>query len=584
MSKLTQLKQAQNLSDLAKLLGFTPKALSFVLYKISDEKKYKTFDIPKKGEGTRTIKAPIDQLSLLQSRLAELLEACAQEIAKDNPRYQAASHGFRKGRTTISNANVHRKRRYVFNVDIADFFGSINFGRVRGLFIKDRAFELAPNAATVLAQIACHENALPQGSPCSPVISNLVANILDARLMRLSKHAHCTYTRYADDLTFSTNERIFPQEIAREMAGAAWEPGTRLTEVIEGAGFVLNPSKTRMSLRRSRQTVTGLVVNTKLNIRQDYYRATRAMCNSVFQTGQWHRPGADRTSTPIRTDNLRPLEGMLSHIYFVKARRDRTHKENKNIGFTPPSAPIELYKRFLFYKHFVANKQPIIVTEGISDITYLKCAIRSRAAHFPTLVTPRDGKYEPNVGFLNPSGTSRSILDLGNGASGQNKLINEYANRLKRYRHLPLANPVIVLCDNDDGPKEVFKTASKKCGKPVNMTATEPFYHLGHNLYLVKVPEGTPPAMKDIEDLFLPAVLSELLDGKPFDKRKEHGDHTAYGKVAFADKVVRPKASTIDFSEFDELLKRIADCVADYATRSAAKAPVSPAVAVTVPN
>ncbi|MHA3914893.1 retron Ec67 family RNA-directed DNA polymerase/endonuclease [Halovulum sp. GXIMD14793] len=283
MSKLARLKQAQNLSDLAKLLGFTPKALSFVLYKMPDAKKYKTFDIPKKGGGTRTIEAPIDQLSLLQRRLAELLEGCAQEVAKDNPRYQAASHGFRKGRTTISNANVHRKRRYVFNVDIADFFGSINFGRVRGLFIKDRAFELAPSVATVLAQIACHENSLPQGSPCSPIISNLVANILDARLMKLSKHAHCAYTRYADDLTFSTNERIFPQEIAREMAGAAWEPGMRLTEVIEGAGFALNPSKTRMSLRRSRQTVTGLVVNTKLNIRQDYYRTARAMCNSVFR-------------------------------------------------------------------------------------------------------------------------------------------------------------------------------------------------------------------------------------------------------------------------------------------------------------
>jgi len=184
---------------------------------------------------------------------------------------------------------------------------------------------------------------------------------------------------------------------------------------------------------------------------------------------------------------------------------------------------------------------------------------------------------------LNPSGTSRAILDLGNGASGQNKLINEYENRLKRYRHLPLANPVIVLCDNDDGPKEVFKTASKKSGKSVDKTSTDPFYHLGHNLYLVKVPEGAPPASKDIEDLFLPAVLGELLDGKPFDKKKEHGDHTAYGKVAFADKVVRPKATTIDFSGFDELLQRIAACVADYAIRSAPKTAVPPAVAVGAP-
>lgn len=583
MSKLVRLKQVQNLSDLAKILGFTPKALSFVLYKMPDAKKYKTFNLPKKGGGTRTINAPIDQLSLLQSRLAELLEECTQEIAKDNPLYQAASHGFRKDRTIISNANLHRKRRYVFNVDIADFFGSINFGRVRGLFIKDRAFELAPSAATILAQIACHDNSLPQGSPCSPIISNLVANILDARLMRLAKHAHCTYSRYADDLTFSTNEKIFPWEIAREMAGAAWEPGQRLVEVIEGAGFALNPAKTRMSFRRSRQTVTGLVVNTKPNIRQDYYRRVRAMCNSVFQTGQWHRPSVNPTSEPINIDNLRPLEGMLAHIYFVKARRDRAPKENKIIGFAPPSAPIELYKRFLFYKHFVANNQPKIVTEGISDITYLKCAIRSRATHFPSLVTPRYGKDEPNVGFLNPSGTSRAILDLANGAAGQNKLINEYENRLKNYRHLPLSNPVIILCDNDDGPREVFKTASKKCGKSVDKASTDRFYHLGHNLYLVKVPEGAPPTSRESEDLFLPAVLGELLDGKPFDKKKEHGDHTAYGKVAFADMVVRPKATTIDFSGFDDLLQRIAACVADYAIKSGHKAVGPPSVSVGAP-
>ena len=83
MSKLERLKKTKNLSDLAKLLGFTPKGLSYVIYQIPDTKKYKVFDIPKKTGGIRTIKAPVDQLSLLQSRLAELLTECVEELIKE---------------------------------------------------------------------------------------------------------------------------------------------------------------------------------------------------------------------------------------------------------------------------------------------------------------------------------------------------------------------------------------------------------------------------------------------------------------------------------------------------------------------
>ena len=117
-----------------------PSALSYVLYKLPDANKYRVFEIPKKSGGMRTIKAPMDKLALIQQRLAELLSDCMQELMKENPKLYAVSHGFREGRTIISNANIHRKRRYVFNVDIADFFGSINFGRVRGYFIKDNFF------------------------------------------------------------------------------------------------------------------------------------------------------------------------------------------------------------------------------------------------------------------------------------------------------------------------------------------------------------------------------------------------------------------------------------------------------------
>lgn len=225
MSTLDNLRNAKNLTDLAKLLGFTPKGASYVLYKLPAAQKYRTFEIPKKSGGSRTINAPKKPLSLLQKRLAELLYECVTEHQKSHPRFWHASHGFQKNRTIISNAEVHRRRRFVFNVDIENFFGTLNFGRVRGFFIHDKAFNLDPAIATIIAQIACHDNVLPQGSPCSPVISNLIGNILDLPLLALARETRCTYTRYADDLTFSTNEVLFPTEIALMFTAAngSWE-------------------------------------------------------------------------------------------------------------------------------------------------------------------------------------------------------------------------------------------------------------------------------------------------------------------------------------------------------------------------
>jgi RNA-directed DNA polymerase len=174
----------------------------------------------------RTIQAPDDRLKELQIALKEVLEKCNSEISPSpevpkgiRPSIpKSLSHGFEKHRSIVTNAWAHKNRRFVLNLDIADFFPSINFGRVRGFFMKNRGYALHERVATVIAQIACFNNELPQGSPCSPIISNLVAHLLDVRLANLAKQTRCTYTRYADDLTFSTNQREFPVELAREDA------------------------------------------------------------------------------------------------------------------------------------------------------------------------------------------------------------------------------------------------------------------------------------------------------------------------------------------------------------------------------
>ena len=280
---------ATNLSDVAAILGFKPRALAFILYKKSPASKYKQFEIPKRSGGKRILNAPSPDLKKLQRRLATVLETCVTEINEKRNVTTVLSHGFRPKYSIISNASMHRKRRYIFNIDLENFFGSINFGRVRGFFITNKNFELNPAVATVLAQIACHENSLPQGSPCSPVITNLIGHIVDIRLAKLAFETGCTYSRYADDLTFSTNKKIFPEKIASitDIEKQQWQVGHSLNKLIKKAGFTINKSKTRMQYHYSRQDVTGLTVNRITNTKTEYRRSTRAMVHSLLQTGSY---------------------------------------------------------------------------------------------------------------------------------------------------------------------------------------------------------------------------------------------------------------------------------------------------------
>ena len=139
LKKIEKLRAAKNSSDLAQLIGYKPKALSFILYKIPDQNKYNTFKIPKRGGGEREISAPIPHLKKLQQHLSGLLQDCFEEIYGREVYGRPLSHGFRRGQTIITNAVGHKNQCYVFNLDLKDFFPSINFGRVQRFFLKNHS-------------------------------------------------------------------------------------------------------------------------------------------------------------------------------------------------------------------------------------------------------------------------------------------------------------------------------------------------------------------------------------------------------------------------------------------------------------
>lgn len=562
MTKLSELKAATSLVELAFVLGIPASAIAYTLY-IAPGPKYTTFDIPKRAGGARKISAPNERLKDLQEKLADLLVECRREIEAAEPKRKIVSHGFRKECSIITNARQHRCRRYVLNLDIEGFFPAFNFGRVRGFFIKNQNFALHEKVATVIAQIACYENALPQGSPCSPIISDLITLVLDMRMIGLMKKHKCTYSRYADDLTISTNLKEFPTKLAYpfEQGSSLWVLGDDLLEALHRAWFSVNHKKTRMQYRDSRQLVTGLSVNKKINIRSDYYRRTRSMCYSLFMSGSYIKPG--KPGSPIGTPavgNISALEGILNHIYFVKQQENaRTGAER---DFRDRHGIERLYGRFMFYKSFVALEKPIILAEGKTDSIYLRGAIKRLNAYHAVLRTIKAGTAVNNISFLKHSHLTREMLGLDSSSSYFPNFVHNYGELVSKFKHAPLQHPVIILIDNDDGAKGVFGVLNNK---KINIThkTNAPFYAVTRNLYVVKTPEAaTSSAYSQIEDLFDGATRSVELNGKKFNKKNDTNTATEYGKAYFADYVVAPNINTIDFSGFTPLLDRILAVIA----------------------
>lgn len=368
-------------------------------------------------------------------------------------------------------------------MDLENFFPSLNFGRVRGFFIKNNDFKLNPSVATIIAQIACHDEVLPQGSPCPPIISELLTHFLDVRLAQLAKVQKCTYSRYADDITFSTNQRNFPNALVLKVDGA-WVVGKVLEAKIVGAGFSINHNKTRIQFRGSRQTVTGLTVNEKVNIRADYYRAARAMAHSLFTAGQHHRLDG------VPVDGLGPIEGILSHIYYVKQRwPDLQVKAGKNeleekewikSKYEKPATILTLYRRLLFYKHFINLNELLIICEGKTDIVYLRSAIRKLTAFHPKLATIDHGKASFKVRFFKYGPQASDVLRMGGGTGDIKRFLLAYPDVVTEFKHAPMKYPVIVLVDNDDGAKPIFSAISSKFHVTAALTTELPFYRLCH--------------------------------------------------------------------------------------------------------
>ncbi|WP_261401968.1 reverse transcriptase family protein [Chenggangzhangella methanolivorans] len=270
---------------LADAIGVPLAELRFLAFdrKLTAISHYQRFSIAKKTGGLRQISAPMPRLKRAQYWILDnvLAKAAIHE----------AAHGFVPGRSIVTNAQAHVGRDVVVNLDLKDFFPTLTFRRVKGKF---RGLGYSEPVATVLALLTTEPDVdeveidgerlfaskgsrlLPQGAPTSPMLTNLVCVRLDKRLAGLAKSMGFSYTRYADDMTFSASG-----EAAAKVGALLKFVG----EIVAAEGFTVHPDKTRVMRRGTRQEVTGLTVNDRVGVPRDVLRNFRALLHQIEKTG-----------------------------------------------------------------------------------------------------------------------------------------------------------------------------------------------------------------------------------------------------------------------------------------------------------
>lgn len=337
--EVAKFKACTTQAGLAAFLGTTRGYLRFMLYS-SSSPSYRLFEIPKASGSSRTISVPPPPILRWQRRLLSVISALYLP--------KAAAHGFIESRSIRTNALRHLGCRVLLNVDIENFFQSIHFGRVRGVFRKP-PFDFPESVAATLAQLCTYARALPQGAPTSPIIANLVCRRLDNDLTRLASKHRCTYTRFADDITFSTRQDTLPTAIVAGMNpyGRDVQLGRELAAVILKHQFSPNPIKSRVQLRSIRQEVTGLTINERPNVRRDYISDLRAILDGWRKHGK-HAvqvrfdtiDAGRRTRLAAPPDVAAHIRGKIEFLRMVRGKGDLLHAKYSIQASKLPGYPL----------------------------------------------------------------------------------------------------------------------------------------------------------------------------------------------------------------------------------------------------
>lgn len=348
-NKMKSKEDLLNLLNYAKILLHGENAPLFELKHINyhcnpnnNNSRYFTFEISKRSGEKRTIYAPSKGLVKIQQCLNLILQA----IYDTHP----AAKGFVNGKSIVDNATVHLKKNYVYNIDLKDFFYSIDQARIWGR-LKHHPFNLNEKngnleLANIIASLCCHgievdrindngnwerqkKNVLPQGAATSPMLSNIICERLDFYLTKVANRFGLNYSRYADDITFSSMHNVYQKDSTFI---------NELIRIISEQNFHIKESKTRLQNTDYRQEVTGLIVNHKTNVKQKYIKELRMWlyywenygfekANTYFSI---HYVNSKKNSKSTVPNIAKVIGGKLDFLKMVKGECNQTYLKLNN--------------------------------------------------------------------------------------------------------------------------------------------------------------------------------------------------------------------------------------------------------------
>ena len=294
------------------------------LEKTINNPDYKHYTLKKKRGGERQISAPKEQLKKMQKRLNYFLQAYYLWIKPPevhgfviNPHYLGTHCNI------VANADVHKGKKHVLNMDLKDFFPSISAKRIKNLFTSSY-FNYDEPMAIALTLLTTYQAKLPTGAPTSPVLSNFVCLAFDAQLREFCQRNDLKFTRYADDLTFSSDALISIETIQR------------IKQLVIENGFEINEKKLRLQSSSRKQTVTGLTVNEKVNVDRKLLKKIRAMLHDLRTNGietatKRHFNPHLEVDAKMQSYFLRRLEGYINFVGQVRGKKDGDYLKLKQL-------------------------------------------------------------------------------------------------------------------------------------------------------------------------------------------------------------------------------------------------------------
>ena len=302
----------------------TPDELAFylnikkeMLYELNPQEHYKTFYIPKPGKKEkRLIETPVGVLRTLLDRLSDGFQWAYLDYKTD------AAYGFIRSlkadtdkRNIYTNAQRHLGKEYLINIDLDVFFHQVDDQKIHTLLSDDRLFAFSDETEKLLVKLVSYNGRLPMGSPTSPPLSNFAALGFDKQLARWARGSQITYTRYVDDLTFSSNKEISAKQFAH------------ILEILRANRFVIDENKTKQFGKEEVKEVTGLILDEDISVPDDFLKELEKEIEKYHQVVVYANQLPDYKAYDWINKLQRSIEGRISFIGSIHGRKSEIYRK-----------------------------------------------------------------------------------------------------------------------------------------------------------------------------------------------------------------------------------------------------------------